>query len=361
MSKIQFGSSVTLAQAAELIANNPTVRFFLQGEPGIGKSSILPLVVKRISEKTGNTYVGSYNDVGTLDIGDTAMPAMDHENRVTRYYPSARFRFHEGNPVVIMLDEFTKGFAPVQNMLHPLLEIHNPRIGDMPAPDGTVVFLTGNLASDGVGDVLKAHSRNRVTTIHVRKPSSEEWLAWAVASERIDPIVMAWVRQYPHALASYLDGNQGDNPYIYQPKKVQSSFVTPRSLEIASNIVSKRDKVDREAMLAALAGTIGEAAARDMQAYIAYQDQLPSWDSIIEHPDTAKVPDSAGACAVVVFGAVAKMTKENITPLMTYLERFEPEWQACFALNAAASSSKQSIAFSSKAFTSWVQRNNDIL
>jgi hypothetical protein len=361
MSKISFGATVTLAQAAQLIAASPNVRFFLQGEPGIGKSSILPQVVKLLNDKTGKGYVGSYNDVGTLDIGDTAMPAMDHENRVTRYYPSARFRLHEGKPVVIMLDEFTKGFDPVKNMLHPLLEISNPRLGDMPLPDGTVVFLTGNLASDGVGDTLKAHSRNRITTIQVRKPDSEEWLAWAVGSERVDPIVMAWVRQFPHALASYLDPSQSDNPYIYNPKKVQTAFVTPRSLEIASNIVSKRDSTDREAMLAALAGTIGEAAARDMQAYIAYQDQLPSWDSIIDKPDTTRIPDSAGACAVLVFGAVSKLTKENITPIMTYLGRFDAEWQACFAINTASNANKQSIAFSSKAFTDWVQRNEDIL
>jgi hypothetical protein len=46
---------------------------------------------------------------------------------------------------------------------------------------------------------------------------------------------------------------------------------------------------------------------------------------------------------------------------MTYLERFEPEWQACFAINIAKSPTKQSIAFSSAKFADWVQKNEDLL
>jgi len=46
---------------------------------------------------------------------------------------------------------------------------------------------------------------------------------------------------------------------------------------------------------------------------------------------------------------------------MAYLERFEPEWQACFAINIARTPSKQSIAFSCKAFSDWVARNQDLL
>jgi hypothetical protein len=52
--------------------------------------------------------------------------------------------------------------------------------------------------------------------------------------------------------------------------------------------------------------------------------------------------------------------KQTITPFMQYLERFDPEWQACFAINIAKSS-KQSIAFSCKAFSDWVAKNEDLL
>lgn len=354
MTTINFGSTVSLAQAAQLIKSNPKVRFLVRGEPGIGKSTMLSIIAKSLPN-----HNAAYMDVPNMDLGDIAMPVIDHDNKVTRYYPNARFRLHEGKPVVVMLDEFTKGAEPIKNMLHPLLEVTNPRLGDVSIDEESIVFLTGNLLTDGVGDNLKAHTRNRIVEIVVKKPDSDQWLEWAVNND-IDASVMAWVQQFPQALASYTDGDN-DNLYIYNPKKVQTAYVSPRSLAIASNIVSTRDANDSGAMISALKGAIGEAAARDMQAFIDYQDQLPSWDSIINNPTSAVIPTSAGACAVLVFGAIAKVDKTCITPFMKYLGRFEPEWQACFAINVAKNPTKQQIAFSSPAFADWVQANEDLL
>ena len=363
MSTINFGSTVTLQQAAQLILSNPKVRFLVRGEPGIGKSSMLGYIAKLLA----STHNAAYLDVPNMDLGDIAMPVIDHENKVTRYYPNARFRLHEGKPVVLMYDEFTKGPEPVKNMLHPSLEVSAPRLGDLFIDEGvtddryrSIIFLTGNLLSDGVGDNMKAHTRNRIVEIVVSKPDSDQWLDWALNND-IDPSVMAWVRQFPHALSSYTEDGQGDNPYIYNPRKVQTAYVTPRSLAIASNIVSTRDRNDVSAMIAALKGAIGEAAARDMQAFIDYQDQLPSWDSIIQSPKTAKVPDSTGACAVLVFGAISKIDKGNVNQFFEYLTRFEAEWQACFAINVAKNQSKSSVAFSCPAFTKWIAANQDII
>jgi len=360
MSTINFGTTVTLKQAAQMIAACPNNRFFLQGEPGIGKSSILPSIVSSLTQITGLEYHAAYVDVSQLDLGDIGYPAMDHESRVARFYPNARFGIHTGKPVVIMLDEFTKGMEPVKNMLHPLLEISNPRLGDIPLPEGSIVFLTGNLASDGVGDSLKAHTRNRITTLHVRKPESDEWLEWASTNE-IEPTVMAWVRQFPHSMASYLDDGQDENPYIYHPKKMQPAFVSPRSLALASRIVAKRDQFNSDALIAGLKGTIGEAAARDMEAFLAYQDQLPTWENIISAPKTATVPTTAGACAVLVFGAISKVTKETISPFMQYLERFEAEWQATFCISISKHPTKQTVAIGSPQFIKWCSDNQDIL
>jgi energy-coupling factor transporter ATP-binding protein EcfA2 len=355
MSAINFGTQVSLKQAANLILATPMNRYLLQGEPGIGKSSLL----KTLSASLPDHEV-AYIDVPNMDLGDIAMPVIDRETRTTSYYPNSRFKIHLGKPVITMLDEFTKGAEPIKNMLHPMLEVANPRLGDISLLDQSITFLTGNLGSDNVGDNLKAHSRNRIIPLTVRKPDADEWLEWAV-NNNIEPVVMAWVRQFPHALASYTDGAQNDNPYIYNPKRVQTSFVSPRSLERVSNIVRVRDRLDADSLIAAMTGAFGEAASRDMQAYVEYQDQLPTWENIVKNPNTADVPTSAGACAVLVFGAIAKVAKDTMTPFMRYLERFEPEWQACFAINVAKSPSKQSIAFSSQAFADWVAKNEDLL
>jgi hypothetical protein len=354
MAEVNFGKTVTLKQAATLIRTNPETVFLLRGEPGIGKSSLLESI------SSGLGYEHAYIDVPNLDLGDIAMPVIDHDTKTTRYYPNARFKLHEGKPIVIMLDEYTKGADPVKNMLHPMFEKANPRLGDIPLDKNTIVFLTGNLSTDGVGDSLKAHSMNRLVSVTVAKPDAEQWIDWAM-NKGIEPEVIAWVNRYPQVMASYTDGGQSDNPYIYNPKKPMTAFVSPRSLETASNIVRTRRLNDSDAVIAALTGAIGESGARDMQAFIEFSDQLPTWEATTQDPKHTKIPTSAGACAIVVFGAISRVDKHTIEPFMEYLERFDAEWQAVFAVNIAKSTSKQSLAFSSKAFTSWVGRNQDLL
>lgn len=356
MTTLTFGTTVSLEEAATLIRTCPDNRFFLRGEPGIGKSSIMDAFEKHF----GDDYAYAYFDCAQKDLGDIAMPNINREARVTEYFPNAVLQLQTGKPVVIMLDEFTKAPQPVQNMLHPLLEARNPRLGDIALPEGSIVFLTGNMASDGVGDSIKAHTLNRVTVVTVRKPSAEEWLQWAVSND-VDPVVMAWVDRFPHAMASYLDGEQDSNPYIFNPKKMQGGFVSPRSLTLASRIIKQREQLSSNALVAAMIGTIGEAGARDMHAFVEYQDQLPSWQEVIANPKSAKLPESPGACAVMVFGGVARVDRTSFTPFMEYIERMEAEWQAVFATNITKNRDKNQIAFTSPKFRDYCLRNADIL
>jgi len=349
-----IGKTVTLKQAAQLILACPENRYLLRGEPGIGKSSVLKYLGKQLP-----THSLAYIDVPNMDLGDIAMPVIDHDTRTTKYYPNARFQLHEGKPAVIMLDELTKGSEPVKNMLHPLFEKVNPRLGDVPVPPETIVFMTGNLSSDNVGDHIKAHTMSRIVPITVRKPSADEWLEWAM-DNGIAAEICAWVKQSPEVLASYTDGD-GDNPFIYNPKRVQDGYVTPRSLETASNIVRNRSKLDVNTLTAALAGAIGEAGARALEAFINYSDQLPTWESVMSNPNTAPIPEDPGACAVVVFNAIHKVDKNSIDNIMTYIDRFEPEWSACFCITLAKNPARQAVAFANKSFAQWVTRNQDIL
>lgn len=265
MAKINFNNTVSLKQAASIIMSAPMNCYLLQGEPGIGKSSLLKYIGAQLPD-----YETAYIDVPNMKSGDIAMPVIDYDNKVTRYYPNSRFKMHMDKPVVIMLDEYTKGFEPIKNMLRPMLEVANPRLGDMYLPEGSIVFLTGNLSSDGLNDSLEPHAGNRLIPLTVRKPDADEWLAWAV-NNNIAPAVMAWVKQFPHAMASYTDGTQSENPYIYNPKKARmgaEGFVTPRSLTYVSNIIKVRDFLDTESLLCAVTGAVGESASRDMQAFL---------------------------------------------------------------------------------------------
>jgi MoxR-like ATPase len=135
-----------------------------------------------------------------MDLGDAAVPMPVQETKTLEYFINSAFGMHLNEPVIIVLDEYPKASDPIKNMLHPLLEVNEPRMGSVALPAGSIVVITGNLESDGVGDSLLAHTRMRLTMLEISKPTSEEWLAWASTAD-ISPVVTAWATHYLHTPA----------------------------------------------------------------------------------------------------------------------------------------------------------------
>lgn len=357
MATLNFGHSVSLKEFAHAISTvGDSVTIIGQGEPGIGKSAMLKEVARQ-----NPGYEVAYIDCTLLDLGDFALPYMEQHNdtRVTHFAPNARFKMHGDKPVIIMLDEIGKAMKAVKNVLLTLMLEH--RIGDkhLPVVNGkkSIVFGTTNLASDGVGDLLEAHARNRVAFVTVRKPDADEWIEWALGND-IDPVITAWVKQFPHSLASYTDASQRENPYIFNPTRAgATAFVTPRSLEKASNISKQRATLGDALTISLLTGTIGESAARDMQAFFTVVDKLPTWEQITKSPDTAKLPDDAVARCILVFGALARVEKDTLGDFMRYVQRMDKEWQALFATSIMKSQQKQAFCVMNKEFKDWALAN----
>ena len=366
MASINFGSTLSLNEFANLVATvGEDVTVIGQGEPGIGKSAMLKTIAAKFPD-----HEIAYIDCTLLDLGDFALPytelaSGDSGLKVTKFAPNARFKFQSGKPVIVMLDEIGKAMKAVKNVLLTLML--EQRIGDIQLPKGSRVFGTTNLSTDGVGDSLEAHARNRVCFVTVRKPHAgfgangsvdpDSWGAWALDND-IAPEVIAWVKQFPQALESYTDRSQSDNPYIFNPTRAgQTAFVTPRSLEKASHIAKKRPMLGESVTISALAGTIGESAARDMQAFFTVVDKLPTWDQIIAGPNTAKLPDDAVARCILVFSAIARVEKDTLAKWMQYINRMDKEWQALFATSVMKSPQKQAFCVMNKEFKDWALAN----
>jgi hypothetical protein len=353
MSVINFGHSVSLNEFAAAIGTvGDRVTIIGQGEPGIGKSSMLKVLAKQFPD-----HEIAYIDCTLLDLGDFALPYTEThgEIKITKFAPNARFKFHTGKPVIIMLDEIGKAMKAVKNVLLTLML--EGRIGDHYLPEGSKVFGTTNLLSDGVGDMLEAHARNRVALVTVRKPDADEWIEWAI-NNGVAPEIIAWVKQFPHALQSYTDASQRDNPYIFNPTRAgMGAVVTPRSLEKASHIAKQRAVLGDALTISLLTGTIGESAARDMQAFFTVVDKLPTWEQIVASPTTAKMPDDAVARCIMVFSAIARVDKDTLSKWMTYVQRMDKEWQALFATSVMKSPTKQSFCVMNKDFKDWALAN----
>ena len=353
MSVLNFGHTVSLqdfAKSIGIVGKDVTV--IGQGEPGIGKSSMLKVLAAQYPD-----YEIAYIDCTLLDLGDFALPytEMAGDMKVTKFAPNARFKMHTGKPVIVMLDEIGKAMKAVKNVLLTLML--EQRIGDHYLPEGSIVFGTTNLLSDGVGDMLEAHARNRICMTTVRKPDADEWIEWAIGSN-IAPEVIAWVKQFPHALASYTDTSQKDNPYIFNPTRAgMGAVVTPRSLEKASHIAKRRAELGDSLTISMLTGTIGESASRDMQAFFTVVDKLPTWDAIMASPSTTKMPTDTVAKCILVFSAITRVEKDSLPKWMTYLQRMDMEWQALFATSVMKSQAKQAFCVMNKEFKDWALKN----
>jgi hypothetical protein len=360
MSEVFLNKSATLKEAEDqIVALGANGTVHLMGEPGVGKTAMFKNIVRR----TG--FKGIYIDVPNVELGELGIPIPDHTTKTTRIYPNEQWGFHLNEPLVIFCDEITKGHQSVQNMLHPML--NEPRqIMGIPLHKDTIVITAGNFTSDGVGDNMRSHTRNRVSVVTVKKPhagfnpdgsiDADSWGAWAVDND-VAPEVLAWVKNSPHCLASYLDASQAGNKYIFNPKEAQKSFVSPRSLVRASNILKARAGITTNTTICALEGTIGAPAARDLMSFVEVADSLPSWEEICKSPATAQVPTSPAALCLLAFSAVQRVDRESIGKFFEYLKRTPKELQSVFCLTGMKNDEKKKLFLTSQSFVDWMRTN----
>jgi len=364
LKEVVLKNTVSLAEAAGLVEHaGEHVSFIFQGEMGIGKSHILKELGRRMPD-----HVAMYADLPTLDIADiSGVPWVEEHAaagktiKITRFAPNAMLNIHNGRPVLFMADEIGKAPRAVQNSILRLL--HEQKIGEHSLPKGSRVFGTTNLMAEGLGDMVQTHAQLRCSFVTVRKSTAEEWITNYALPNNLHPIIVAWVKRYPICMASFMDGE--GNPYIHYPNaaiKTNRACVTPRGLEKASYILFAMEKIGHNATMAALAGCLGDAAARDILVFIEAHARMPSWESIVAAPTSCPVPSETdfAACFNIVFCAVSQISVGSIDSFMKYVVRLPKTYQCIFALNALTSP-KRAIVLNNRAFVIWATNNQWLL
>lgn len=323
---------------------NPNRAILIEGETGIGKTSLAPVVAKARTERTGLTYDVYTLDCTCADVGDVLLP-MPKEIRglmQTEYAPNAAFGVGNDNPIIILLDELGKAIKPVKDALLPLLL--EQRVGAHRLPEHSMVIATSNLAEEGLGDSFEPHARNRMTTLQMRKPTSKEWVAYASKSGDVCGEVLAFVQQFPTVFESYQEAGAESNPYINDPRHPErTAFVSPRSLTALSDHVAIRQYIPSDVLLAAMVGAVGEAASRDMLTMLSLADGLPPLASVYNDGTTAKVPKQAVAQLIFGINLVRGAAIETAQEVVTYIQRLEPEIQSVLTMNMVSSPDRMGV------------------
>lgn len=357
---IDHNNPISLTEARKAIPIiGPTLTPIIKGEPGCGKSTLL----KMLEEDYGDKYDYIYVDCPVKDIGDTVMSIPDNDRTRLKQVVSDLFMLDSPKPKIIMLDEFMKTPKLLQTMWTRLMLERCVGDNDLKKthPD-SIVMATSNNASDGVGDTMLAHAGNRVCIYNLRKPTANEWLPWA-GENNVSTEIRACVAMFPNMLASYLDGGQEDNPYIFNPSRKMLSFVTPRSLAKADVIVRNRDKLGANLTQASLAGTIGAAAAEKMAAFLALANELVSIKDVISDPDNVRMPEKPAALFMMMFNAVDTIeTQDQLAAFMKFVNRINSsEVQSVFFTMVMQNKRTAKIAILNEQIKTWVRGNYELM
>lgn len=355
-----FTNPVTIDEAYTLVKTLGTSNTFLfVGEPGIGKSSLHSRMKSDI-DYPADKYDHVYVDFSNTDLGDLFIRAPNRETGELEFYPSSIFKMKSGKPKIIMLDEIGKCDKMMQKMAMRLVLDHV--LGDEELPEGSIVFATTNNFSDGVGDAILAHGGNRVTIINVSKSNEKMWNTWAT-DNGISAVIRAWVAMNPRCLASYLDGGQDDNPFIFNPSKRVLSFVSPRSLAKCDPIVRARDVVGSKLTHSSLAGTIGVAAAESMAAFLSLEKELISVKQVLADPENIPVPEKPAALFMMMFNAIDTIeTSDDLSKFMRFVNRVRSsEIQAVFFTMLLQSKRTTRLARLNQQVSDWAKTNYELL
>jgi hypothetical protein len=245
-----------------------------------------------------------------------------------------------------MFDEIAKVPQYVKNMIAPIL--YERRGGVFGMPEGSVWFAATNLSSEGLGDSLQAHLRNRLIVVKMRKPTVDEWLNDFAIPRSLNPTMLACVKEYPMVFDSFVDYMTGgkhegknlekDNPDIYNPAVMQDAYASPRSLHAAADILDGMDMLDRDTLRVALEGTVGATFTSRLMSFISFGQQLPPIQQVRDNPDTAPISSNKIAQQVQVFQFITRtQDRDDAQAFTKYIMRMQPEMQSLFVRRVADS------------------------
>jgi hypothetical protein len=344
---LSFNETLAFIQA---IGSKRTV--IVQGENGVGKTA-LARAMARMPEYD-NYIKPDPIDCTQMSDGSIWMPDIDKELGISRELPNERFGVSRRNqrgvkgskPVIVCFDEVLKVQQFIKNMIAPI--VYERRIGDYYMEDGSIVFGCTNLSTEGLGDTIQPHLRSRLCFVNMRKPTQQEWKENFAIPQGLNAAVIAYTEMFPQVFDSFLDYEPGgkfagknlekDNPRIFNPRIMQDGFASPRTLHAAADIVDAMDRFSPVALQAGLEGTVGAPTAAEMASFVRFQQELTSYERVVQEPKKAPLSTNPTAQLVQVFQFITRTeTREQASAVVTFVKRMKNEMQTLFCTNVANS------------------------
>ena len=300
--------NTTKATESLALALNANLPIFLQGSPGVGKSSI----VKAIADK--NNFALIDIRLSQCDITDlNGLPKF--ENGKATFTPFDIFPL-ENTPLpegkkgwVLFLDELNSAMPAVQCAAYKL--ILDRMVGTHKLHKNVRIVAAGNKITDNaVVNELSTALKSRLINLTV-ECDADSWLAWAGAHD-IDSRVMGFILNEKNKAL-----------FNFNPEKEDSTFACPRTWAMLSALIKPLTSLDGYDEL--IAGTIGNEMAQKFKTFTRCADKLPSWESLVEGTFQPKQDTEDLGIRWHIMGTIVSRYKEikNDTEINNILSIFD--------------------------------------
>jgi MoxR-like ATPase len=296
------------------------VPLHIWGACGVGKSQI----VHQVADDLNYDFL----DVRAVQLDPVDLRGLPRISADQTEWVPPKFLPTSGKGI-LFLDELTSAPQMTQAGCYQL--VLDRRLGEYRLPDEWVVLAAGNPASErGVHFSMPRPLRNRFVHLEL-EPDLDDWSKWAVKA-RVRPEIIAFLRFKPELL------------HDAQVTSDANAWPTPRSWEMASRVLSGVAQRTNARLLSGtsefeaqlLDGTVGQAAASELVAFLRLFRELPSIDEILLNPSTAKVPSEPSAQIAIATALGRVLSDSSVGRGITYLDRMPTEMRVMAMRDAAA-------------------------
>jgi MoxR-like ATPase len=296
------------------------VPLHIWGPCGTGKSQI----VGQVASDLGYEFL----DVRAVQLDPVDLRGLPRISSDQTEWVPPKFLPTSGRGI-LFLDELTSAPQMTQAGCYQL--VLDRRLGEYRLPEEWVVIAAGNPASErGVHFAMPRPLRNRFVHLDL-EPDLDDWSKWAIKAH-VRPEIIAFLRFKPellHAADVTSDAN---------------AWPTPRSWEMASRVLSGVAQRTNARLLSGtsefeaqlLDGTVGQAAASELVAFLRLFRELPSIDEILLNPTAARVPVEPSAQIAIATALGRVLSDTSVGRAITYLERMPTEMRVMAMRDAAA-------------------------
>jgi hypothetical protein len=283
----------------------------LVGSPGVGKSTIIRDLAEKKKLKVIDLRLSQCDPSDLLGF-----PVVNQERTKSGYVPMVTFPV-EGDEIpagyrgwLLLLDEFNSASRNVQAAAYKI--VLDKQVGDHKLHPRVAIVAAGNLTTDrAIVNPMSTAMQSRL--IHYElSMNHKDWTAWAHQAQ-IDHRVISYINFKPDMLHKF-DAHHDD-----------ATFPCPRTWEFVSKIIHSWDSISTT-KLPAVAGAIGEGAAREFVMFVDIFKSLPTIGAILANPTGLPVPEEASVQFAISGMITNNVNKQNIDKLVTFVRRMPIEF-----------------------------------